>query len=202
MDRIFAIIPKWFLATLIIGGGIAFLVISNPPHTVCESQLEVFHEVQKRFLFLNPKEKAIKTSKYRHLVDQCKITNNPGGCYELFQETKMMLKDAEAVPSDCAPIWGEVAEVKKALWEVEELLIRLAWGEKPPATYYQKFGWLDTADVSLYCQLKSEITKTYGDDAWDQFREKMFKQLSGAEKMSRNEVWDMTLFSENCARYP
>jgi hypothetical protein len=202
MDRIFSIIPKWFLATAVIGGGIAFLVISNPPHTVCESQIEVFQDAQKRFLFVDKVKKTTIPAKYRMLVDHCKITNNPGGCYELFQEMKIMLKDSQSVPSDCASTWGDLAEVKKSLWEVEELLLRLAWGEKPPTTYYQKFGWLDTADVSLYCQLKTAISRTYGEESWDQFREKMFKELKGADKMSRNEIWDMTLYSENCARYP
>lgn len=202
MDRIFTIIPKWFLATVVIGGGIAFLVLYDPPHTVCESQIEVFKEAQKRLLFLDPKRKKIETTKFRELINHCKITNNPGGCYELFQETKTMLRDTQAVPSDCASVLGELKEVKSALWEVEELLVRLAWGEKPPGTYYQKFGWLDTADVSLYCQLKTAISRTYGESSWEGFREKMFKQLPGADKMSRNAIWDMTLFSENCARYP
>jgi len=198
----FTFIPKWFVAVLVIGGGIVGLLIYSPPHTVCKSQLEVFQEAQKHFLFLDPKKKKIETTKFRELIDHCKITNSPGGCYELFQETKMMLRDVGAVPSDCLSRLGEIAEVKKALTEVVELLVRLAWGEKPPGTYYQKFGWLDTADISLYCQLKDATTKVYGDEKWDSFREKMFKDLKGADKMNRNEIWDMTLFSENCARYP
>jgi hypothetical protein len=78
----------------------------------------------------------------------------------------------------------------------------LAWGETPPTAYHAKFGWLDTADVSLYCGLKTRIIAFYGDPAWSAFREKMMKELPGAKDLARNQVWDMSLFSENCSRYP
>ena len=75
-------------------------------------------------------------------------------------------------------------------------------GEKPPAAYHSKFGWLDTADISLYCKLKGRYQATYGEGAWTSLREKMMKELPGAAEMPRNQVWDMIIFSENCARYP
>lgn len=202
MDSLLSAIPKALLVVLVLGVGIAFIILASPPHTVCESQTEVFHEAQSRFLFLNDKRPQLKTSKYRELVDQCKRTNDPGGCYELFQETRMMLRDLQAVPSDCIEQVGDIPEVKKAITEVEDLLVRLAWTDKPPTTYHMKFGWLDTADISLYCLLKQQWIDTYGEEDFEAFREKLFHQLPGADKMSRNEIWDMTIFSENCARYP
>jgi hypothetical protein len=144
----------------------------------------------------------IKTTNYRRLVDRCKMTNSPGGCFELFDGMKDMLRDLRGVPSECAPKVGVIAEVKKAIWEVSELMIRLAWGESPPGSYNQKFGWLDTADISLFCRLKYDAAEMYGEDAWNQFREKMMASLPKAQTMSRNDVWDMTILSENCARYP
>lgn len=191
------------MAALFIGAGIAYFVfLYDPPHTVCESQLEVFREAEHRFLFLDENKKAIVTTKYQSLIRQCRNTNNPGGCYELFQETKMMLRDLQAVPSDCLSRAGDIDEVRTALNEMIELVVRLAWGEKPPATYYQKFGWLDTADISLFCRLQQQIKDTYGTTVFENFRERMFRELPGADKMSRNEVWDMTMFSVNCGRYP
>lgn len=202
MDQIMSLIPKWLLAVLVIGGGIVAIILYDPPHTVCESQLDVFRDAQKRFLFQYKVKKKTEVPKYRMLVDQCKMTNDPGGCYELFQETRMMLNDLKSVPTECMPKAGEIREVKTALWEVTELMLRLAWGEKPPNAYREKFHWLDTADVSLYCGLKQAVIASYGDNAWDAFRVKISRSLPGADKLSDNDVWQKTLFSENCAAYP
>jgi hypothetical protein len=202
MGQFFSMLPKGLLAFLVIAGGIGFLILWDPPHTICESQIEVFRTTQKRFLFKDEQKKKTQPAKYRLLVDHCKTTNNPGGCYELFQESKMMLKDLHSVPSDCAGRVGAIDEVNKALWEVNDLILRLAWGEKPPGTYHEKFGWLDTSDISLFCELKQQIIDSYGVSAWESFREKTFRDLPGAKDMSRNDVWDMSIISENCAKYP
>lgn len=202
MGRLFSILPKGFIAAIAIAAGIAFIVISEPPHTVCDSQLEVFKTSQQKFLFLDSKKKAIKTTKFENLRDYCKAANNPGGCYELFQEIKMMLRDLLAVPSDCASRIGNVAEVKRAIWQSLDLLVRLGWGEKPPSTYFEKFGFLDKSDIALFCQLKARAIDYYGEQEWEKFREKMFKELPGAQGLARNQIWEMSIVSENCSRYP
>lgn len=202
MGRLFSMMPKGLIAFLAIAGGTAYIIFNEPPHTVCDSQLEVFKKSEQSFLFLDPKKKSAKTTKYAMLLEHCKATNNPGGCYELFQEVKTLIRDIQTVPSECSYRVGALTEVRQALWDTAELLVRLGWGEKPPATYYSKFGWLDKADISFFCSLKGRITDIYGNSQWEQFRERIFKQLPGAEQMARNQVWDMSIFSENCARYP
>ncbi|MBX3021469.1 MAG: hypothetical protein KF799_07290 [Bdellovibrionales bacterium] len=202
MDRWLAQFSKNTIAFVAIVGGILFIVLTSPPHSVCDSQIEVIKEAQKAFLYTDPKSKLVKTTKYQTLRDRCKATNNPGGCYELFQNMKVLLQDLSAVPSECGSAVGGVTEVNRALWETAELLVRLAWGEKPPASYHQKFGWLDAADINLFCKLKARITYLYGEPAWNSFREKMMAELPGARDLNRNQVWEMILFSENCARYP
>lgn len=203
MDKFLSSIPKNLLAALAIVGGMLFIIISDPPKSVCDSQLEVIRTSQKLFLFLDPKKKAVKTTKFEALRDQCRATNNPGGCYELFNSMKVFLQDLSTVTRDCGGAVGGVAEFKRALWETADLIVRLAWGETPPTAYHAKFAWLDTADIALYCKLKNRIQIIYGEPAWNNFREKlMTKELPGAKDIPRNQVWDMSIFSENCARYP
>lgn len=202
MGRWYTIIPKGVMATLVIGAGIIFFLINSPPHTVCESQIDVFRENQKRFLFLDPTKKMEVHTKYQTMLKACQSMNNPGGCYELFQETKMMLHDLQAQPSECQRQIGEIEEVKATLEEVLELLVRLAWGEKPPATYNQRHGWLDVADISLYCKLQQAMKDIYGPKSFEDFRERMFHEMPEAGKMAWNDFWDLSLFSENCGRVP
>ncbi len=197
-----SLIPKNLLAFLAIAGGIAFIIISQPPHSLCDSQLVVIQNAQRRFLFKDPTKKQVTSTKYERLRDQCKATNNPGGCYEFFQELKVMLHDLGTLTNECWSAVGDIAEYKRALWEPIELLIRLGWGESPPISYSSKYGWLEIADLSLFCKLKTQITRFYGETEFVNFRERIMRDLPGANALDRNKIWELSLFSENCARYP
>ena len=205
MGAFFRSLPKNILAFLAIAGGIVFIVLQDPPKSVCDSQVNLIKEMQSAFLYKDeffPKSKVIKTTKYQYLRERCKSTNDTGGCYELFQEMKNLLRDVATLSRECASAAGGVKEIRTAIWETLDLIVRLAWGEKPPSAYSAKFGWLDTADVSLYCKLKERAQLVFGEPAWNSFREKMMADLPGAKELPRNQVWDMSLLSENCARYP
>ena len=184
-----------------IAGGVLALVIFNPPHTVCDAQNAAFKESQKNFLYLDPKNKVKKKTKYEDMIAQCKTTNTPGGCYELFRDLKRMIADLKNVPQECSSATGSLSEVKKAIWDSTELLVEIAWGAKPPQTYYEKFAWLDSADLALFCSLKSSVENLYGGSAWVNFRERMFKELPGAKDLPRNQAWEYMILSVNCAKY-
>lgn len=194
-------LSKTALAILLIAGGVLAIVIFNPPVTVCDAQKEAFKESQKKFLYLDEKQKAVKKTKYADMYALCKSTNTPGGCYELFRDLKHMISDLKNVPRECGSAVGEMTEVKKAIWESAELLVRIAWGFKPPQTYYEKFSWLDSADMALFCQLKDTAENLYGANSWTNFRERMFNELPGAKELPRNQVWENMILSVNCAKY-
>lgn len=203
MNQFINSIPKGLLAFLVLFGGILFIVLGDPPKTVCDAQLEVFNKTQSGFLNPDPKSKAEqKTTKFDRLFEHCKVTNSAGGCLELFHLTQRMLEDLAAVPLECRDKVASLASVKKVILYMSELMVRLAWTEKPPGTYAQKFGWMDVAEVSLYCRLKARQNEYFGKASWDELREKLLKGLPGAETMSRNQVWDLSILSENCDRYP
>ncbi|MCB0385227.1 MAG: hypothetical protein KDD43_07525 [Bdellovibrionales bacterium] len=201
LDRFLANLPKNILATLLIGGGIFLIILLNPPHTVCDSQMDLFRESQKGFVFLDPKDKTIETTDYELLTRQCKVSNSPGGCYELFARLKALVRDLESVPKECKGKAGSDNRVRKTLWESMDLLVRLAWGEKPPTSYYEKFGWLEPPDLLLYCNLKRTTVAIYGKPAWEQFREGLFKSLPGITGLQRTVAWEHMLLSINCDKY-
>ncbi|MCC7403065.1 MAG: hypothetical protein IT288_01590 [Bdellovibrionales bacterium] len=201
MDRFLASLPKNILATLAIGGGIFLIILLNPPHTVCDAQMTIFKEAQKGFVFLDPKSKSIETSDYELLTKQCRVSNSPGGCYELFARLKILIRDIEAVPTECRPKVGSENKVRKALWESLDLISRLAWGTKPPQSYYEKFGWLEPPDLLLFCDLKRTVLAVYGNSQWEQFREGLFKDLPGVKEIQRTVAWEHMLLSINCDKY-
>ncbi len=147
-------------------------------------------------------EEEYECTKYQSLADRCKRSNNPGGCYELFSGIKTLLTDLESLTRECGSSAGNNPEVKAAIKDTLELIVRLAWGEKPPASYHAKFSWLDAADISLFCKLRNRYQAMSGDEAWKSFRQRLLTELPGAKELPQNEVWDLSIFSENCARYP
>ena len=203
MDRFLTLLPKNILAAVAILGGIFVIILIQPPHGVCDAQIEVIKKAQRSFLWREkPNSEILKTTKYEYLRGRCKGSNDPGGCYELFRGVKLLLQDMDSLSEACGSTAGSVTEVKKALWETTELLVRLAWGEKPPASYNAKFGWLDVADVTLFCKLKARVSGVFGEPAWTAFRERMMRELPEATTLTRNQIWELSLLSENCARYP
>ena len=190
------------LAFLAIVAGTAFIILSRPPHSVCDSQMEVINTAEASFLFKDPKTKLNPATTYERLRDQCKTGNSPGGCYEFFQELKTLMHDLGTLTAECSSYVAGVTEYKRAMWESISIIVRLAWGEHPPASYASKWGWLDTADISLFCALQARITEFYGKDAWDGFREQTMRDFPGSKDLPRNQIWDLSIFSENCARFP
>ena len=211
MGNFFASLSKTLLATSAIVLGTAFIILFvRPLHSLCDSQIEVLDKAQQKFLFENEKSKRLLagkkegklSTKYQRLRDQCDLTNDPGGCYEYFQEMRAYLRDMNSLTKECAPVVGGIGVYGTPLVETLEKFVRIAWGPAPPASYNVKFNWLDASDLNLFCRLKDRYISFYGDDAWEAFRTRVSASLPGAKDLNLNQIWDLSLFSESCLRHP
>jgi len=202
LDRWLATLSRGTIAVLTIGGGIIFIVLSDPPHTVCDSQMELLRQQQKGFLFEDPKDKKAKLlPSFASMLDYCEKGNGPGACYELFGKMRKVSQDIASVPTECGAKAGAIKEVKSALWGTVDFMVKAAWGTKPPAAAMEKFGWLDAADIALFCSLQTEIIRIYGQASWDSYRESLFHELPGAKDLPRKSAWEKLILSEPCNRY-
>lgn len=198
MDRWLMVLPRWAIAFVVIAAGIAFIIFSNPPVSVCDQQVALFKDSQKRFLYL---DKGQDTLEFDQLRDRCITTNAPGGCLLWLDRLKRMVDDIEQGASDCEVTVANTSPVPKVLFESLEWLVVIAWGEKPPVNFYEKAGWLDSPDLALFCRMKLLAQRVFAPSRWTDFQEKMFKELPGAKDLNRNEVWDLMLLSLNCTGY-
>lgn len=202
LDRWLSTLSRGTIAIIAIGGGILFIIFSNPPRTVCHSQIEFLQEQQKAFLFPETDEATLaKTPGFVKMFEYCERGGGPGACYELFQKMRTLSQDLVAVPDECAARAAKLSEVEEALKKTIHLMVKAAWGVKPPESYMDKFGWLDVADVSLFCGLKNQIIRLYGESTWDAYRERLFHELPGAKDLPRKTAWEKLLLSEDCRRY-
>lgn len=201
LDQFIKSLSKTTLAFLAIAGGTIFIILSDPPHTLCDAQMDVFKANQIGFLYVNPKNKSEKTPRAEKLLNQCKISNSPGGCFEYFVKIRELLREAKTVPDECLSTLANLKPFKTAIAEVTTLLVQMAWGEKPPTTYFEKFGWLTASEIALFCELKSATQLMYGQTHWDRLQEKLMSSAPGAASLDRKTMWEMSLFSVNCAQY-
>ncbi len=201
MENFFKSLPQWALVSLILVAGIIFFYIVMPPHTVCDSQAQVFKTSQTPFLFLDSKKSYIKTLGIGKARDICKRGNNHGACREIFDGLKKMMLDLKVVPEECNPKMSNMSEVKDAIMSSIQLFVRLAWSEKAPQSAYEKIGWFDSSHLRVYCALKNFALEFYGPDAWSEFVMGTLPQLPQYTELGREEAWPRTLFSINCDQY-
>lgn len=199
MDQLLGSLPARVVAIGAIIIGFLFFLLNDPPKTVCDVQLEIFEKEQDRFLY--PSSSGVRKPEIDRDLEQCRLIAGPGGCLELFRKLKKLVVDVENIPRECASEAGGRPEIQKGLWGSLRLMVMLAWGEKPPISYVQRNGWLDTSDVALFCKLKVQAVEIFGRDAWMRFRDSIGTSLPGADKLQRDQVWQRSLISTTCENY-
>ena len=187
---------------MVLGAAILFIVAQDPPHTICRTQINNFKSQQTGIIYKDPKIKTRTKPLITVLTENCKKHNTPGSCYGLFSRIKKLIQDFRVVSRDCRESFAALSEVKKALFEVYSLIIRIAWGDKPPTAHQDKLNWLSDIDVSLFCLIKEEILFYYGKTNLLNLEKGVFKKLHGAKDMNENRIRELSLASENCSLYP
>lgn len=194
-------LPKTAFVALVLTVGVLYIVLSDPPKNICDAQIEQFETVNRGLLTLDPKKPTKRVSRFKELIELCRSTKSAGGCYELFGIVKVILKNARLVEPACYSKLADQDDFKNAVWSSLDMLVRLAWGEHPPATANQRQGWLDGANLNLFCSLKSTATNVFGKSDFENFQETYFTSLPETNGLQRAEVWSKMIFSVNCANY-
>lgn len=205
---------------LVLVGGVLLILLAQKPHSVCDSQIEVFKESQKGALY-GVEFKGKKVSpRYGAYLETCRMGNSSGACYELFSLLKKLVRDLDAGPAQCLPEMSDVAPLKKVFYEQIELMAILAWGSQPPDRGPQRLNWYDSADVALFCSMKRLFIQIFGEDAYEDWREKVYVKFAGEapivregvcincserknalQVLSSEEIWVRSLFSVRCDQY-
>ncbi len=197
-------LPKALLAAILIGGGIAYIVINDPPRTLCKTQKKHFLSVQKGVLIKDPADKLRKKPLISRLTDSCWDAYAPGGCYEYFSYLRKLLKDFFLVSQDCLGEVSQIPEARKSLFEGARIMTRIAWREQALTGKVSKLNWLSRTDMSLFCSIKGKIISFYGMKAWEDFEKKLLTELplkNQDQKVPPARIKKASILSENCLHY-
>ncbi len=220
MEKFIQSLPKPVLAILVIMGAIVFIVVTDPPHTVCDTQETSFKENLAGQLFPKVVKKAKLPPMLGRAKEACQLGNSAGSCYEYFSILKKITSEVNLASPTCTPQLFEVAEVKTALTDGLELMVRLAWGSAPPEDNFARLGWMTESDVAVYCKIRNVYLRANGEEAWVAFRRRIYQKLPGemsvelsdptivplptkkaTEVFSEEEIWTKSLFSSRCDGY-
>lgn len=192
-------IPKEVLAIVILVGGLLFFMILDPPKTQCDVQIELFKKSQADFVFSQDTKNGSRKADFEMYLSRCQEANGPGGCYELFQHLKQFNHDLNAVPEQCQSSVGSISEVSKIFNKSLSLFIQLAWGMQPPLSANLKQGWLDQSEIYLFCLVKGDLIRLYGDETWKQITERALKNLPESKNITDKQMlFQLTLASQSC----
>ena len=202
MKQFLLSLPKATIVFLALAVGTLLIVASDPPKTICDAQKEKVTEELAPIL-APAKLDGLKSSitKYQRLMTHCQSTNSPGGCFELFAQVRKVLAIVASSDQSCQSEIGSISSLKKSLWQTSELMVRIAWGTEPPKSYYEKMGWLQYADMNLFCQVKKKLVMLYGDRSWQEFQERMMGALPGVDKVGRKKAWNRMIISLDCRNF-
>lgn len=224
MEDIIRNLPKPLLALIVLVIAAIFFMVANPPHTICDTQSEVFKEAQKGNIF--PNQVQVKNVKQKipaqinQVKEGCQLGNSAGACYDYFTALKNIAVDIGKSSSECMGTLIEIPEAKKAIVDGIEVMARLAWGHQPPELGPSRFGWLQDSEVAVFCRLKNIYIRGVGEDSWTQLRRNVYSKLPGENiirtdepeqivkepkaataVMTEEDIWARSLFSARCESY-
>ncbi len=217
MESFINSLPKPVVAIGAIFFGILLIFLLSPPHSVCDTQEATMRETQAGNIFGTVEKKKKIPPVVVRTKEACQLGNSPGSCYEYFMVLKKVVDDLSKASSECTAQLFSINEVKSALNDGIELMVRLAWGVKPPEPGFDRFGWMQEAELAIFCRLKGIYIRAEGEDAWGALRNRIATKLPGeeippssdpsqvtaearkaSELLSEQDIWNRSLFSVRC----
>lgn len=219
MEKFFASLPKPVLAIVVIVAALIFFMLNDPPNTVCDVQAGNLKESMKGQMFPMTVNKNKIPPVIEQAQDACQQGNSAGSCFEYFSILRKAARDIRNYSSECRANLVNIPEIKKNFTDGVTLMTKMAWGSRPPEPGMARFGWLSDSELSLFCLLKDVYSQSLGDEAWNDLRLKIFKELPGepppaaagsnvgveAPKasltMQDKDIWARSVFSVRCENY-
>lgn len=193
-------LPQLLIGFLVLSGALLFMSYYDPPRSLCELQMqEVEKHLLKGFYSVNHRSGGFE-GRLKTAYQKCLSTNSAGGCLDMFSRFGHLASSVKNLPSECGQ-HPSTQKVQRFLARGLRLLAMIGWGEKPPENKYNKTAWLDSTDLGLFCRMKFQYRRLYGDQAWKQLAWSTLPGLPGAKELDKRQLWDRGLFSNSCKAF-
>lgn len=192
-------LPKFLIASLFILIAIIFILVQDPPHQLCDTQLQHFKNLQSGLLYKNKQGFYTDSSRLNRKKKLCEKEQKPGTCYEYFYSLKQILKDLWLLSEECAAQVYKTPKVQKTLSQALSLMSFLAWDERVFEGSVSKYKWLNLTDLVLFCDIKRRYQLYYGELAYFQLEQQILKDLTSKKQWSLKKRKTKSLLSVTCS---
>jgi hypothetical protein len=207
-------LPKGLLAVIVISGFVFLLYTMNPPHSICDTEAETVKENLVGVLYPQKIKKNTIPPRLPEVMRSCEYGRSAGGCYEYFELLKFVAKQLDGAAPECRSQVFEVPQMKKVIEDGVQNMALLAWGQGPPATPNERFGWLQESELAVFCYLRDVYVKVLGESGWSALRSHVYKKYPAGtvgtdkfedekvpkaiENMPENQIWQKSIFAIRC----
>ena len=229
LDQIISKVPKPLLVFGVLSLALLFILLKNPLKYECEVKTGIFLKEMRGIInSVRVKKTKVQFAKLGFWKDKCKEGNTASICDDYFKGLAKLTTALSTVPDKCQITFAEENEsFLESINEGLEIMALAAWGEKPPASPTERFGWLGERDLRTFCKLKNtsklllaeedfealkvKVYKQYPDE-WPEKvtedlrlpedRPKAYKTVSNPKApLDKNKVYERSLFSIRCDLY-
>lgn len=199
MDQFINSLPKPVIGLIVVIVGFIFIVINDPPKTICETQLQSFRHLQGTFIYGQSIDGSSKRPPLaQELHDLCLQENGTGGCFEYIQQLKRFTNDLKSLPRECSAVAASEQQIPYWLLKSLKLMAQIAWGERAPASYSRRHAWFDAADIAVFCDLRETAVRILGPDSFNKWRDDLIATLPEGASLSKEDAYRRSIFSTPC----
>ena len=229
LDQLISKIPKPLLVFGVLAVALIVIWVNNPLKDECEVRTDIFLK-EMRGIITSVRVKKAKTqfAQLTFWKDKCKEGNTAGTCDDYFKGLSKLTTALSAFPDKCQSKFAEENEFfGKTIYEALQIMSLAAWGEKPPVSAAERFGWLSEREIKTFCKLKSTLMLLIPEEELEGLKEKIYSQypdewsekipvdlripedrpkaykttLNPTAPLDKNKVYERSLFSVRCDLY-
>ncbi len=178
MERFFNSIPKpaLIVGALILGIPLG-IIFYGTPHSMCDTQKDVFIEKQHGSLFSVKAGKSTVPPVIIAAKASCQSRATAGACLEYFDILKKLSNDLLGSDQVCMADLADIDQVRIALKDGLEIMVRLAWGFEIPKDDGSKVSWFQESDLVIYCKINRVLRSSLSEEDFQSLQKRIIKKL-------------------------
>lgn len=207
-----------FLPFVVIIVVTALFFLSDPPHSICSTQIESYKKSLKGKIYAYKDQKNIVPPKIKRAVDDCRQGKSSGSCIDYFDLINTMMINQNQVEGQCLQELFSEKDVQDTLKKFFTIASLLAWGDEVPKE--SKTNWFSDSNTLVFCKVKKAFEEQLSKEDYEAlvgsilasfpFEKLSFDYSETSEeyqknkailKMDKAEVFNKSILSLRCERY-
>lgn len=164
LAKIFRYIPESVFVLIILIGGLYYFMFETPLYSVCNAQINDFVKVQRGKFFPGGSYSYNRLSDSRK---KCVSSIRGFGCNEYFLIMASAMQDLARLEDKCLVELSQNPYFSGVISQYMRTMVQLAWGERPPATQFDKTSWIDQRALKTFCQVRQYYRRLYTEQQWN-----------------------------------